>query len=310
MGVDRLETPVALIIFNRPEATARVFAEIARQQPRTLLVVGDAARDGRAGEGGRVAAARAIVTDGVNWECDVVTNFAERNLGCRVRVSSGIDWIFQQVERAIILEDDCVPHASFFRFCEELLERYAGDQRVSQINGVNFQGGFRLNDDSYYFSRYSHVWGWASWRDRWQGMYDVNLGLWPRIRDEGRLVDLVGGSREAGFWAPIFEGVYRGEIDTWDFQWAFACMIAGAVSALPNQNLISNIGFGADATHTVVADSLSELPRHEMIFPLKHPIGTFPSRTLDKRLFESHYHPSVYSRMLRKVSRTLRLGAK
>jgi hypothetical protein len=310
MGVDQLETPVALIIFNRPDATARVFAEIARRKPRTLLVVGDAARDGRPGEGAKVEAARAVVRNGVNWECNVISNLADRNLGCRVRVSSGIDWIFQQVERAIILEDDCVPHPSFFPFCEELLNRYAGDRRVSQVNGVNFQHGFRLNDDSYYYSRYSHVWGWASWRDRWQGMYDVNMGLWPRIRDEGQLVDLVGGRREASFWGPIFEKAHRQEIDTWDVQWVFACMVAGVLSALPNQNLVSNIGFGADATHTVTADSLAELPLHEMKFPLKHPVGTFASRTLDERLFESHYHPSVYNRMRRKVSRTLRLDAR
>ena len=145
----QLKTPVAFIIFNRPDTTERVFAEIVKAKPPKLLVVGDGPRANREGDAAKVAAARAI-TKRVDWPCEVLTNFSEVNLGCKVRVSSGLDWVFEQVPEAIILEDDCLPHQTFFRFCEELLERYRDDQRIGMISGDNFQFGHTINDDSYF----------------------------------------------------------------------------------------------------------------------------------------------------------------
>src|SRR6185369_14461868 len=162
-----LTTPVAFIIFNRPDTTEKVFAEIARARPPKLLVIADGPRAGRAGEADRCAATRAII-DRVDWDCKVLTNYSDVNLGCKNRVASGIDWVFEQVPEAIILEDDCLPDPTFFRFCEELLIRYREDERISQICGANFQFGRKRSNDSYYFSRYNHIWGWASWRRAWQ----------------------------------------------------------------------------------------------------------------------------------------------
>lgn len=157
----QLTTPVAFIIFNRPDTTEKVFAEIAKAKPPKLLVIGDGPRVSRQGEAEKVAAARSIIQC-VDWDCEVQTNFSDVNLGCKRRVSSGIDWVFEQVEEAIILEDDCLPDPTFFRFCEELLARYRHDQRIGMISGDNFQFGSRRNDDSYYFSKYVHIWGWAT----------------------------------------------------------------------------------------------------------------------------------------------------
>lgn len=263
-------TPVAFIIFNRPDTTARVFAEIAKAKPPKLLVVGDGPRSTRPGEADRVAATRAIINK-VDWPCEVLTNFSDVNLGCRKRVSSGIDWVFEQVEEAIFLEDDCLPDPSFFHFCEEMLARYRHDQRIGMISGDNFQFGRRYGDDSYYFSKYVHIWGWATWRDRWRGSYDVNMARWPIVRDNGRLQDLVVDGDEADYWAAIFERVYQGAIDTWDYQWVFANWVEGRLSVLPSVNLISNIGFGVDATHTTSVSPLANLPTEAMQFPLVHP---------------------------------------
>lgn len=268
----KLQTPVAFIIFNRPDTTERVFAEIAKAQPPKLLVVADGPRQNRPGETGKCAATRAII-ERVDWDCDVLTNFSDINLGCKRRVSSGIDWVFEQVEEAIILEDDCLPDPTFFRFCEELLERYRHDQRVGLISGDNFQFGRRRNDDSYYFTKYVHIWGWATWRDRWVDSYDVTMAKWPRIRDGGWLTDMVGNAREAAFWHKVFERVSRGEIDTWDYQWVFANWVEGRSSILPATNLISNIGFDANATHTTGDSELANLASHPLVFPLKHPVG-------------------------------------
>jgi hypothetical protein len=295
MAAARITTPVAFLIFNRPYTTQRVFAEIARARPPKLLVVADGPRMHRPGEAARVAEARSIV-ERVDWPCEVLTDFSAANLGCKLRVSSGLDWVFDQVAEAIILEDDCVPHPTFFPFCEELLKRYRDDERVAQIGGVNFQFGHRRNGDSYYFSRYNHIWGWASWRNRWQGHYDAGLTLWPRARDEGWISDMVGTRQEAKYWTRLFELVHQGKIDTWDYQWTFACWIQRRLTILPNVNLISNIGFRADGTHTTAENKLAELPLREMPFPLTHPVGVIENRALDRRTFR-HSFPPLHRRV-------------
>jgi hypothetical protein len=298
-----MRTPVALIVFNRPELTERVFAAIAAAKPPVLLVVADGPRAGRDDEAERVARVRAIVTK-VDWDCDVRTNFAESNLGCRRRLSSGLDWVFEQVPECIVLEDDCLPDASFFRFCEEMLERFRDDRRVFQVNGTNYRPHAPPSADSYYFSAQSHVWGWASWADRWRNHYDVAVRAWPRIRDEGSLADVVGGPREAHYWRPILERLHRGEIDTWDYQWAFACMLNGALIVTPTVNLISNIGFGGDATHTSAEDHpLADLPRAAVRFPLRHPVGMFRRASFDREYFDRHSSPTVGRRIANRLRR-------
>lgn len=292
----QLTTPVAFIIFNRPDTTERVFAEIAKAKPPKLLVVGDGARISREGEAAKVAATRAII-DRVDWPCEVLTNFSEINLGCKRRVSSGLDWVFEQVEEAIILEDDCLPHPTFFRFCQELLEKYRDDQRVSMISGDNFQFNYHLNDDSYYFSNNSHIWGWASWRSRWQNHYDVDLKHWPKIRDEHRVADWSQTKGEQDALADIFENVYQGKIDTWDHQWEFSNRLNGRIAVMSNVNLISNIGFGIDATHTTGDSVRADMAVEKMTFPLRHPVGVFASRTLDTRFYNRFQKKSLRKRV-------------
>lgn len=276
-----LSIPVAFIIFNRPDTTERVFAEIAKAKPSKLLVVGDGPRVDRQGEAEKVAATRAIIKR-VDWDCEVLTNFSAGNLGCKRRPSSGIDWVFEQVAEAIILEDDCLPDPSFFRFCQEMLERYRHDQRIGMISGDNFQFGRRRNADSYYFSKYIHIWGWATWRDRWVGSYDITMAKWPRIRDEGWLIDMVGNTREAAYWQKIFDRVHRGDIDAWDYQWLFANWMEGRMGIMPAVNMVSNIGFDNNATHTKGVSDLANLARESLRFPLTHPLGVFKNIQADQ----------------------------
>lgn len=275
-----LTTPVALLIFNRPELTESVFGAIARARPRRLLVVADGPRTDEEAEA--CERTRAVVVGRVDWDCEVSTNFAERNLGCRRRVSSGLDWVFTEVEEAIILEDDCLPAPSFFRYCAELLERYRDDERVMHVGGNNFQRGRSRTGDSYYFSRYSHIWGWASWRRAWRH-YDVGMRSWP----EGR--GLVRGSfsdgAEADFWAGIFDRVHAGEIDTWDYQWLYACWSQSGLAAVPEVNLVSNLGFGPGATHTREEGELSRLPVSD-IEEVKHPRLVVRHREADDFTFD------------------------
>lgn len=304
MSERRLETPVAFIIFNRPETTRRVFAEIAKARPRKLLVIGDGPRSSRAGEEEKVAQTRAVIEQ-VDWDCDVLTHYSDVNLGCRNRVSSGIDWIFEQVPEAITLEDDCLPHPTFFRFCEELLVRYRDDERISQIGGTNFQFGRNRPQTSYYFSRYSHIWGWASWRRAWKH-YDRDVRFWPEMRDEHWLDALLKNPGERRFWMRMFDAVHGGQIDTWDFQWMLACWSQGMMSVIPAVNLISNIGFGADATHTKGANTYAAMEFEQMNFPLRHPRVVLPAMKADAYTAQGMFSDPMRRWVLRKLQAFLR----
>ena len=296
----QLTTPIAFIIFNRSNTTERVFAEIVKAKPPKLLVIADGPREWREREAEKCAEVRSIISR-IDWDCEVLTNFSEVNLGCKQRVSSGLDWVFDQVEEAIILEDDCLPHPTFFRFCQELLEKYRDDQRVGMISGDNFQFGQIRNHDSYYFSNYSSLWGWASWRRAWKH-YDVKATLWPKFRDEDWLSGISHSRREKAFWIRSLDKVFSNKIDTWDYQWVLASMARGALSVTPNVNLISNIGFGPDAAHTVEVSRFSNMKIESMNFPLRHPIIFLPDRKADayaaKGQFITH---SLFARIVRKV---------
>lgn len=265
----QLNTPVSLLIFNRPETTARLFEQIRRARPPRLLIVADGPRAGQAGEGERCRVARSVV-ERVDWPCEVLTNYSEVNMCCKRRVSSGLDWVFDAVPEAIVLEDDCLPHPSFFRFCEELLGRHRDDKHVMHISGDNFQFGRRRQRASYYFSRYPHVWGWASWRRAWRH-YDAEMTEWTTARDKSAYLDQFTDPSERAFWEETWDRVAAGKIDTWDYQWAFACMARRGLSIMPSTNLISNMGFGEGALHTTSESELANLPVAEVGFPLRHP---------------------------------------
>jgi hypothetical protein len=201
-------------------------------------------------EADKVAATRAVIDSEIDWPCQIVRLYSDVNQGCRLGVSRAVTWFFDQVEDGIILEDDCVPHPDFFTYCTTLLERYRHDMRVWCISGNNFQNGKWRGDGSYFFSRYNHCWGWASWRRCWQ-QYDAELTQWPALRRSGLLQTLFEDSAERRYWTAIWQRLMKqGLPDTWDYQWTFTCLVNGGLTALPNKNLVSNVGFGDDATYT------------------------------------------------------------
>jgi len=270
------------MVFNRPGPTAQVFAEIARAQPRTLLVIADGPRTNHPEDAECCARTRAIV-DQVDWDCVVHRDFADTNLGLRRRISSGLNWAFGSVEEAIVLEDDCLPHPTFFRFSEELLERYRDDPRVMHISGDNFLFGQHPIASSYYFSRYSHIWGWATWRRAW-AHYDVELKAWKDPAERSRCLRCFDDPSERAFWSKCWDGVSQGVIDTWDYQWAFACLARQGLCVMPAHNLVSNIGFGGSATHTVSQKSpFDRMQTSPLQFPLLHPRRTERDVAADAR---------------------------
>jgi len=262
--------PVLLLAFNRPDQTRLVLDAIRLAHPARLFFAVDGPRHSRADEAKRVEAVQALAQD-VDWPCDVRTRFRDSNLGCKVAVSQAITWFFEQVEEGIILEDDCVAHPSFFPFAAELLERFRHDQRVFMISGDNFQSGRTRTEYSYYYSRYTHIWGWATWRRAW-ALYDHGMEHWPEIRDGDWLHDILGTREAADYWRRIFDDTYRERNMSWAYRWTYAAWLHGGLTVLPNVNLVSNIGFGEGATHTLrKTNPFAALPTQEMQHPLRHP---------------------------------------
>ena len=263
-----MTTPVVLIIFRRPDSTARVFAEIAKARPPILFVVSDKATTPE--DEAKCIATRAILNR-IDWPCDLRTNFAPEHMGCGSRISSGLDWVFSQVEEAIILEDDCLPHPTFFRFCEEMLNRFRDDTRVGHITGDNFQKGWRRGPYSYYFSRYTSAWGWATWRRAWKD-YDGKISTWPDVQKANWHLSLFTSANQARRFERMWDSVHGGRVDIWDIQWLYCRMMQGSYAVTPCVNLVTNIGFRPDATHTRNRiDPFANEPSAEMEFPLQHP---------------------------------------
>jgi len=297
----RLTTPVAFFIFNRAETTARVFEAIRQARPPRLLVVADGPRPAQPDDPAKCAATRAIV-DRIDWDCEVSRNFSDVNLGCKRRISSGLDWIFSEVEEAIILEDDCLPAPSFFHFCQDLLERHRDDERIMIISGNNFQSGRKRTDHSYYFSKYSHIWGWASWRRAWR-LYDVEMKSWPEYKKSGRIRSVCEGRDEQRYWTRRFDHAFSGGVDTWDYQLLYACWYHNRLTALPESNLVSNIGFGGDATHVALQDDdASNLPVTD-IWEIRRPALVERHREADRYTFDL-----IYKGRMRRVIKHLKRG--
>lgn len=296
--------PILLIAFNRPDTTDRVLTLLRALRPERLYVACDGPRPDRPADGPRCAEVRRLVQASIDWPCRLHTLLRETNLGCREGVSSAIDWFFEQEEEGIILEDDILPDPSFFPYCRELLERYRHDERVGAIAANNHQRRPPADGSSYRFSIYAHVWGWASWRRAWRH-YDARLAGWPAFRDQGWLEQL-GGAPLARVWGPWLEQLAAGWIDTWDMVWQLSCWQQGYLTCLPAVELVENIGFGGEATHTL--DERSPLgPRGTLALPLVHPAVIQADRRRDAHTFRVLYRRSRRAELARKGRKALRL---
>jgi hypothetical protein len=258
-----------LLAFNRPALTEQLLERLREVKPSLVLVVADGPRAGHPDDSAACARVRELIKSRIDWPATVRTEYAETNMGLRRRVSSGLNWAFQQVEEAVILEDDCLPHPDFFRFCAELLEYYRHDTRVGVIAGVNFQPSAFTREASYYFSKYPHCWGWATWRRAWR-LYDAEAALWPVFKAAGALKHLFPNPLEAGYWTWVFDTVHNGDCDSWAFPWTLTCWGQSMLTVLPVVNLVTNNGDGPDSTHRT-ENPLLHRPANPMVFPLRHP---------------------------------------
>ena len=282
-----LDTPVVFIIFNRPHLTQKVFQAIRQAKPLQLFVIADGPRPNRPDDSENCHATRTII-ETVDWDCEVIKNYSEVNLGCGKRVSTGITWVFEQVEEAIILEDDTVPELTFFQFCEIMLDRYRDDQRIMAISGTNFLEKWKSDIQSYHFSYWCGIWGWASWKRAWK-YYDYEMKLWGNSQVQERVNDLLVSENQFKNRKKIFDKFYQQPeaIFSWDYQWHFACLAQSGLTIVPCVNQVSNIGFGKGATHTRWSNPLLEnLKTYPMLFPIRNNDFVAVDRGYDQETFK------------------------
>ena len=296
-----LRAPVALFVHRRPELTRGLVEIVRAARPSTLLVVADGAsgpEDAARCEQTREVVARA------GFECEVLTNYADRRLGLKRRVETGLDWVFGLVDEAIVLEDDCHPHPTFLGFCEELLARYRDDPRVTTISGSNFGQGADIGDASYFFSRYPLIWGWATWARAWRN-YSPDLAAWPELDERGWLNELFHDPQAVQYWTYIFNQ-RRALEDTWDAGWLFGSWLAGGLAAVPCRNLVTNRGFGEDSTNTKTEyrGLFSDVPAVAADAPLRHPLRVDRNVEADEFLEDVMFSGNV-GRLFQRI-RTLR----
>ena len=260
-------SPVLLVAFNRPESTRRVLEALATAGVNRLYVSLDGPREGRPDEAARCAEVVDLIENEV-WADQVIMRRSPHNLGCRDGVTAGLDWFFELETEGIVLEDDCLPGEDFLPFCGQMLARYRDDHRIWQVSGTNLLGSWRPSRSDYFFGEGS-IWGWATWRRAWSHR-DIDMQRWGDQQARDRARQFLGpiGWRSL---ADNYASVAAGEIDTWDYQWSWTRASSNGLSVIPARNLISNIGFGPDATHTVRKRWPAEMPTASLKPPLRAP---------------------------------------
>jgi hypothetical protein len=281
----KFTTPILFLVFNRPDTTRLVFAKIRQLKPTQLFVAADGPRKDKFGESEICREVRQIATQ-IDWECELKILFREENLGCGKAVSGAITWFFDHVDEGIILEDDCLPDGSFFHFCTDLLMKYRSERQVMSISGSNLLG-FLLNEsDQSYFWGLGGIWGWATWKRAWS-LYDFEMREWGEDSVKHQISNAIHTQEWFEYYKPMFEACYQGTLDTWDVQWFYTILRNRGLSANPKVNLVKNIGFGSDATHTENPQSpIAKMNIASISLPLKHP----NHRTVDVEQLNLMYH--------------------
>lgn len=294
-----MKTAVLLCGFVRYDTISRVFAAVRSARPPRLYLATDGPRAGRVDDVENVKKVRSLA-DAVDWDCEVKTLFREENLGCRAAMSGAIDWFFRTEDSGIILEDDCLPGMDFFRFCEELLDRYKDDDRVMMIGGTNFMPDISVAS-SYHFSRLGSIWGWATWRRAWE-KYDEKMSGFERLDGEGFFRDLATSLPARTWLRWMYNRERKRDRGSWAIPWNCSIWQENAVAVLPAVNLVRNIGFDLRGSNTVDENNMfSKLEIAELDWPLTHPDHLIVSRGWDRRYHRRWFYDCLKNYLLRKA---------
>jgi hypothetical protein len=304
-----INTPVVVCVFNRPRHTLELMRALAGPAPSHLMVIADGPRADRIDDPKKCDAALQIVRQNIVWPCAVAWNISKTNLGCRKRIQSGLNWVFSQVDSAIILEDDCIPDPTFFQYCENLLDAYRDRPEVGIVSGSNplaidDQNSFFANDESYLFSRYPIIWGWATWRRVWQN-YDPDIAEWQTLRQTDWLSTVLADPLAVSYWRAIFNRVLDG-FDAWDYSLNYSLWRHDALTIIPRVNMIRNIGFGPEAIHTRFHDSRADQKSSPPDMPLLHPLGILRSSAFDAA-YERTWCSGTSEQLLERLRASIRV---
>jgi hypothetical protein len=295
----KVKSPILLITYKRFETTKQVFDIISQVKPDRFYFVSNAPNPNNLAEIDKILKVRNLLKE-INWECDVKVLLRETHLQVRDSIPDAIDWFFETEVEGIILEDDCLPNFSFFRFCDELLDRFRDVHRVSVISGTNFDFNIELSNQ-YYFSNLTHIWGWATWKRSWVN-YDRDILYWPHLKSNNFLSSIFKKRKHIKFWESMLDGVYQKKINTWDFQLALTYWYQNQISIVPRVNLISNIGVGIESTNAHYQNSFSSMKTVEMKFPLEHNNSFVVDTFADNKILDIEFsYPSILTRILNKL---------
>ena len=291
----KLTTPVAFITYIRLDTTIQAFESIRNAKPAKLYHISDAANTEEKQK--KVDEVRRYVRENVDWPCELITNYASENMGCKNRIVSGLDWVFEQEEKAIIIEDDVVVSNSFYRFAEEMLDKYADEEQVMMVTSGNGVTSYN-NGNDYWFSRNCSIWGWATWRRAW-AKNDAALSRWPEYRKSKTLYQFYDERAAMKFERGI-ESVYRGELNTWDYGWLLAKAANKGLEIVPKVNMVKNVGIESEeATHD--SNINEELFVNEITFPLKHPDSVCAEDEYDKEYADFWYKTGKAELIIRRI---------
>lgn len=289
MAIKRNSAPVVFFVFKRPGMT-RQFLEIMKSAGiGKIYVFGDGPRNSE--EKVLVSEVGKIVTQfsNENSGIKIIPQFSQSNHGLKKSIVRGLTAVFEREEKAIILEDDCLPTPDFFRFTNEMLDRYAHKEKVMSVHGTSMGGVY---EDSYAFTKYSQCWGWGTWKRAWR-QYDPALSSLTRQKWAGIAGTLKLSNVMRWYWYTMLTVVKAGRIDTWDFQWSYAHFVNSALAVSPSVNLIRNIGFDAAATNTKVKTDAAGVETGTLEFPLRHPAKLEENLSVSERIEKVFYKNPV-----------------
>jgi len=292
-------TPILFVIFNREDTTKKVFEAIRNIKPSKLYIASDGPRLNKEGEVDICNRVRQI-TENIDWSCEVKRKYSEKNIGCKLNMSGAIDWLFENEEQGIILEDDCLPNESFFYFCQELLEKYKDIDEVKMISGDNFQFGNKYGEASYFFSKFPNIWGWATWKRAWTN-YDIDMKTYPEFKKTNKIKNIFSDKRIQKFMIRLFDKLYENKMNTWAGRWVYAIYNNNGICISPNVNLISNIGFGNTSTNTKKEDDILNNIPTESLENIIHTESIIVNNKADTFLFEKVFYKSFIQKVFNKI---------
>ena len=300
--MDQIDTPLLLTIWNRPNKTNKLIKALRDIKPKLIYVAGDGPRVNNKEDIDNIKKTRKIIHEDIDWECTIKKKFNKSNMGCRLNMINSINWIFSEQDRAIIIEDDCIPTMEFFIFCKSLLAKYEFDKDIWNINGTNLQDGNVRGHYSYYFSKYFHSWGWATWKDRWLNI-DENLVSYEDFKKQIKTRNYFFNKAEENYWIRIWDQLkYKNKPDSWAYRWLYTCISNNGINITPNKNLVKNIGFDKDATNTKLKKSIFIFPSKQVenysFNQLKHPTKKIIDLHADKYTFRNSFKISFLKKTI------------